>query len=229
MQCLFGGSGRLVPTNYKGKVQDDDESLPLAKFPTCGWSADSYINWLTQNAVNLPVQMLGNLLGSGQNILASNAPQKEPTSILGKQQQAYSNDLSTITNIGNIVTNVASTLGQFYSASLMPNIGSSQNTGDVNYSAKRNTFTFRKMRAKKEYLEAIDDFFTMYGYKVNLVKKPNITGRQNWNYVKTIGCNLTGDIPQMDLQEIKNMFDDGVTFWHNSSTFLDYSANNNII
>lgn len=222
MQCQFGGSCRLVPTNYKGKSQDDDESLPLAKFPTCGWSADSYINWLTQNAVNLPTQILGSVLGSSQNIIQSS---ENPKTITGNASQAG----NIVGTVGNIVTNVASTLGQFYSASLMPNIGSSQNLGDVNYSSKRNTFTFRKMRAKKEYLESIDDFFTMYGYKVNLVKKPNITGRQNWNYVKTIGCNLTGNIPQMDLQEIKNMFDDGVTFWHNSSTFLDYSSSNNIV
>lgn len=31
----IGGSGRLVPKNYKNKVTDDDESLPLAKYPTC--------------------------------------------------------------------------------------------------------------------------------------------------------------------------------------------------
>ena len=222
MLCQFGGSCRLVPTNYKGKTQDDDEALALAKFPTCGWSADSYTNWLTQNAINLPTQILGSVLGSSQNIIQSS---ENPKTITGNPSSA-SNIVGTV---GNIVTNVASTLGQFYSASLMPNIGSSQNLGDVNYSAKRNTFTFRKMRAKKEYLEAIDDFFSMYGYKVNLVKKPNITGRQNWNYIKTIGCNLTGNIPQTDLQEIKNMFDDGVTFWHNSSTFLDYSSSNNVV
>src|SRR5699024_3355394 len=162
--------------------------------------------------------------GSSQNIIQSS---ENPKTITGNASQAG----NMVGTVGNIVTNVASTLGQFYSASLMPNIGSSQNTGDVNYSAKRNTFTFRKMRAKKEYimenierskntrdvkysakrniftfrkmrakkeyLEAIDEFFSMYGYKVNLVKKPNITGRQNWNYVKTIGCNLTGNIPQM--------------------------------
>lgn len=120
-------------------------------------------------------------------------------------------------------------MGQFYSASLMPNIEVSQNAGDVNYSAKRNTFTFRCMRAKTEYLKTIDDFFSMFGYKVNLVKVPNLTGRQNWNYVKTIDCNITGNIPQMDLLEIKNMFDVGVTLWHNPSTFLDYSKSNSIV
>lgn len=67
----------------------------------------------------------------------------------------------------------------------------------------------------------------MYGYKVNEVKIPNITGRTNWNYVKTQECNILGDIPQEDMQTLKNIFNSGVTFWHNPSTFLDYSQNNN--
>ena len=75
----------------------------------------------------------------------------------------------------------------------------------------------------------IDNFFTMYGYKVNNTKIPNITGRRNWNYVKTVDCNIEGYIPQEDLNEIKGMFNNGVTIWHNPATFLDYSQNNDII
>ena len=69
----------------------------------------------------------------------------------------------------------------------------------------------------------------MFGYKINKVKTPNITGRQNWNYVKTINCNFEGDIPQTDLRIIKTMFDNGVTLWHNPATIYNYSASNNII
>ena len=91
----------------------------------------------------------------------------------------------------------------------------------------RNGFSFYKMAIKQEYAKIIDDFFSMYGYKVNEVKIPNVTGRQNWNYVKTIDCNLLGDIPQEDMQKLKDIFNTGVTFWHNPNTFLDYSQSNN--
>ena len=66
----------------------------------------------------------------------------------------------------------------------------------------------------------------MYGYLTNTVKTPNLNNRPNWNYVKTIGANILGNIPQYDLQAIKDIFDNGVTLWHNPSTFLDYSQNN---
>lgn len=222
LQCQFGGSGRLVPTNYKGMEEADDEAIPLAKYPTCGWSADSYINWLTQNAINLPTQIFSNLMGVGQNIITNS--EENPKTITSANATG-----NVVQTSANIMSNIAGTMGSFYSASLMPNIGNSQNTGDVNYSAGRNTFTFRKMRAKTEYLKTIDDFFSMYGYKVNLVKVPNLSGRQNWNYVKTIDCNILGNIPQEDLQLIKNLFNNGITLWHNPSTFLDYSQSNNII
>lgn len=200
-----GGSGRLVPINYKNKETDDDESLPLAKYPTCGWSVDSYVNWLTQNAINLPQQLFNNVL------------------------MPFSSSSNPV-EIGSNVTNaIANSISPFYNASLMPNIEAPQNVGDVNFSSKRNTFTFRCMRCKKEYLKTIDDYFSMFGYKINELKIPNLTGRSNWNYVKTIDCNILGNIPQMDLQEIKDMFNNGITLWHTTSNFLDYSKNNNII
>ena len=31
------------------------------------------------------------------------------------------------------------------------------------------------------------------------------------------------------MQKIKDIFDNGITFWHNPSTFLDYSQSNNIV
>lgn len=85
------------------------------------------------------------------------------------------------------------------------------------------------MSIKEEFARIIDDFFSMFGYKTNKVKIPNLTGRQNWNYIKTIDCNITGNLPQQDLQEIKDMFNNGLTIWHNTSTFLDYSQSNNIV
>ena len=42
------------------------------------------------------------------------------------------------------------------------NISGGQNVGDVNFSMGLNTFTFRSMRCKLEYLKQIDDFFSRF-------------------------------------------------------------------
>ena len=102
-------------------------------------------------------------------------------------------------------------------------------SGDVTYSMKQTMFAVKKKSIKYEYAKMIDDFFSMYGYKVNSVKVPNITGRSNWNYVKLINPNIEAYIPQEDLAEIKDLFSNGITLWHTTTHFLDYSQNNSII
>ena len=89
-----------------------------------------------------------------------------------------------------------------------------------------NDGVFTRYTIKSQFARKIDKYFDMYGYLTNERKVPNLNNRPNWNYVKTIGANIIGNIPQYDLQMIKNIFDNGVTLWHNSSTFLDYSQNN---
>ena len=85
------------------------------------------------------------------------------------------------------------------------------------------------MSIKEEYARIIDKYFDMFGYKVNQVKTPNITGRENWNFIKTIECNFEGDIPQGHLQIIKQIFNNGITLWHNPNTMYNYNASNDII
>ncbi|MBQ2350319.1 MAG: hypothetical protein II393_03535, partial [Cytophagales bacterium] len=65
-----GGSVRLVPRNYKNIDKNYDESLPLAKFPTCSWSSDAFTNWLVSNAVNIGSQVVS----TGVGIATGNVP-----------------------------------------------------------------------------------------------------------------------------------------------------------
>lgn len=80
-----------------------------------------------------------------------------------------------------------------------------------------------------DYAKRIDDFFSMYGYKTNQLKTPNITGRLNWNYVQVANANITGAIPNDSMDRIRAMLESGVTFWHNPSTYMDYSQANTIV
>ena len=103
------------------------------------------------------------------------------------------------------------------------------NTSDINFSLNKSGLTLYTKTIKKEYAKVIDMYLSMFGYKINSVKTPNIYGRQNWNYVKTIDCNFDGDIPQTHLNIIKNIFNQGITFWHNPNSIYNYNLNNNIL
>jgi hypothetical protein len=71
-----------------------------------------------------------------------------------------------------------------------------------------------KKQIKAEYRKKLTDFFKMFGYKVNEVKVPNFHTRRSWNYVKTVGCYIRGNFANEDLQELKSIFDNGITLWH---------------
>lgn len=79
---------------------------------------------------------------------------------------------------------------------------------------------------REEYARTIDQFFDMYGYKVNRVKRPQMEGRPAWNYIKCKNVALTGKIPVDAEMLIKSVIESGVTFWKTS--FHNYSANNKI-
>lgn len=73
-----------------------------------------------------------------------------------------------------------------------------------------------KKQIKPEYQKKLTDYFKMFGYKINELKVPNLKSRTHFNFIRTVGANLTGNVPQEDLLLIKNIFDNGVTLWHTS-------------
>ena len=80
-------------------------------------------------------------------------------------------------------------------------------------------------------MQIIDDYFSRYGYQINRVKLPNITGRTYWNYIE-IGSNEeigNGSVPANFMSTINNACKKGVTIWHNHANVGNFSLNNTIV
>lgn len=209
----IGGSGRIVPKNYKGMTTNDDEALALGKYPTCAWSSDAFTNWLTQNSVNMAVS-LGLTAGAVATIATGGAT---APMLAGA--------------VMSVAGNIGSQIGQFYPASLLPNISGGQANGDVIWACNRNMFSFRQMRVKTEYLKIIDNYFTRFGYAIKSLELPNLTGRSYWNYLE-IGSSEEigyGEVPAKYMDTINNACRRGVTIWHNHENVGNYSLNNTIV
>lgn len=206
----IGGSIKLIPENYNGQTRNENEGLILGKYPQFMWGNDVYTNWLTQNAINV----LGDFIDVGLTFT------KSGISLVGGEPIAGTS--YTFSGMQKIVNNI----GNIYKHSFAPNtISGNASGGDINSSSSQNTFIISHNEIKPEYAEIIDNFFEMYGYKINKLKVPETTSRKYWNYVKTIDINMEGNIPETDLTELKNIFNTGVTIWHTDNMY-NYSLNN---
>ena len=202
-----GGSGRVYPKNYKGMERNFDEGINLGKLPVGSWQNDLFTNWMTQNAVNIPLNIVGGvadtLIGVGS---------KNPSAIVGG------------------VKEIGGTVSQIYEHSLQPpQVSGNVCNGDVNFAYSMTGIFFKQMCIKPEYARIADDFMDMYGYATHRVKTPNTAHRQNWWYTKTIDCNITGNVPNDYMNQIKSAYNNGLTFWRNPSNFLNYSVSNGIV
>lgn len=194
----------LSPTFYNGNVNSID-NMTLAEFPMCAWSGDAFKAYLAQNSS-------ADLISMGTN-LASMA-----------LSGATGNYGAAVGAAGNIVA-----MGQ--RLSYQSQSGKTQHGSrgsNTMYSMDKMDFYFYKRSIKSDYAKMIDDYFTRYGYKVNRLKRPNITGRNSFNYVKTTEATITGTIPFGDISKIKTIFNKGITFWH-GDWVGEYDRDNRII
>ncbi len=84
------------------------------------------------------------------------------------------------------------------------------------------------MKIRPEYAQMIDNYFSCYGYAVKRVKRPNIKSRTEWNYIKTTGCTISGNVPGDVERAICAAYDNGLTFWHNPNHMYRYDLDNPI-
>lgn len=111
---------------------------------------------------------------------------------------------------------------EFKDAMYEPNTIIGRNTPCVSVSTKALDFYFFHCHVRDDEAKRIDDFFSVYGYNINRVKQPNLTGRTYWNFVMTRDCIITGDMPSSSKEAIGRILDGGITFWHNGDQIGNY-------
>ena len=89
-------------------------------------------------------------------------------------------------------------------------------------------FMFQQYCPIDDVAKNIDDYFSMFGYKVNAIKIPNRNGRKEWNYVKTKGLNITGNIPAIAKDKIIQIHDNGITYWNKGDNIGRYYLDNTL-
>lgn len=211
----IGCDSKIIPLNYNFSGHDEENSLSGGKWPTLSWSEDMFTNWLSQNAVNIGIGQASSVMSiiGGAGLLATGGGAGVGLGMIGAG-----------------ILGVANSMAQVYQHEFDPTSArGNTNASGLNVTIERNGFYFYKMSIKQEYARMIDDYFSMYGYKVNRLGTPHIHVRSKWDYLKTINGNLEGNIPEVDMKKLIMMINNGCTFWHDTSHFLDYSQTNSIL
>ena len=223
------GGVKLYPLGYNGLkkvdsngnityIENYEHGLTLGGFPTCAWNSDVYKMWLAQQQNQFAVEnqsaaismgagaisvaaslMTGNVIGAGAGALG----------IIGGAQK------------------ISSIIAQKQDMSVQPPQAKGRFSSNVNITAGKQTFSFYKKTVSREIAKVIDDYFTMYGYKINRVQTPNIHTRKSHTYIKTVGCHIEADLCNEDATKIESIFDNGVTFWTDGDRIGQYNDNNN--
>lgn len=223
----------FIPYNYKGRPLNNADYGTMTGYPTLSWRTDYFNAWLASSheSINLDYQR--------EHFNYKNQETMLPIDIAGNIASAikdkdYGSAFKSGVNTGYKAStmkydheyNQKKMVAQVKQAQLMPDSGSVGSNANTMMGEGLSATPFFIFNIKRQFAERIDKFWDCYGYQTNIVKIPNTNNRPNWNYIKTEGANIIGNFPQEDLQTLKSIFDSGVTLWHNSSTFLDYSQNN---
>lgn len=245
----------LYPLDYRGVDKYYDHALVLTGYPTVPWIGDTYKAYMAMNrnqienavftqGANGVMNTVSAFLGGAMTVNnaadmlqaakadASNAGKTvSQTTKTGLRQQAMGGIFSAIGTAGTSVVDYMTTVWQVEAklkdvSNIPPNVGGLSGAGSVTNALSRFDYSTYYMCVKPEYAEIVDKFFDMFGYNTCTVKVPNTHSRPHWNYVKTIGCEIQGFLPQEAANIIKAVYDHGVTFWKNGDEVGNYTLDN---
>ena len=202
----YDGTSDSETSEYGATNVNFNYGLSSSACPQIAWLSDTYKIYLAQNKVSMldnfisDFATIGTGLASGQPAIALNGINGIKSNLINLEQMKKAPD-------------------------------NMHGGGGDNSLFSGNLLDFFTTHAhiSPEQAKIIDDYFSLYGYATNEVKKPNIHVRKNWTYTKTIGCVIVGNAPNDDIVAIQNIFNNGVRFWVNPANVGNYSVDNSVL
>lgn len=222
---FINGYYMATPLNYNGSSSNQTSangdsnnafnfSLDFHCSPQLPWISDTYKIYSAQNKVTMDSQVGYGLAQIQTGIMSA----------IGSGGMSAPISGGLVLSGFNTVRNV---MLQNEHAKRLP-VGTHGGGGNNSmFDANFNDFYWCNTHVQPEIAKSIDDYFTMFGYATKQVKVPNINVRPHWTYTKTIDCNvISNNCNSNDITAIKNIFDNGITFWKNASEIGNYSLDN---
>lgn len=248
-QVEYSIEGGLDPTcqmffklhNYMGNIVSFEHVMPLSEYARCAWVYASYQNWAAQNSENITVKnaVSGIKLGLGLGMTAiggallftgGGTPIGAALSSAGIEVSAGAAAGMALGGMGSALSGgeqLASIGAEIKYQEKHPNHVVGGSSSNSLQGVGRNSGGYVCHGLQYQSAVRLDNFFDVFGYQIDQLKEPNITGRPCWNYVKTVGACMDGNIPSDRLAKMNSCLDRGITFWHNTDVG-EYAQDNSL-
>ena len=217
------------------------------------WSNSAFQSWLSQNAGTIALTLAGIAFNGIQGAQTVNAASRDlMSSANAADSRAARNALTQANGLyqhgesmaGRAGTAAASLLASGVDAAHQPTMTRGQSELNLLFGSGVQGVSAYRMACKSEIAQSIDSFFDRFGYAVGRIETPSLSGRPAWNYVRTQGAaprsanvgpggaapfSRGRGTPADALSVIASALDSGVTFWHTTDGFGDYSQSNGVI
>lgn len=242
----------VIPQKYQGVENNVPAALSFPICPKCSWNYSAYQTWSAQNSLNNAITVGLNIaamaipaargVGAAAKLLSAGKAARAATkgTEYGKALKTAHQNKAIRAGIEKAGENwgglsmlagalgLANFAGEVSKQSKVPDAQKGQSSGNTLFGLGYMTYNISNVVIRHEYARIVDDFLDMYGYSIEEIRAPQITGRKNWNYVKMQNANHQGNIPTPELALINNAFDSGVTFWHTWDVG-NYGLDNSIV
>lgn len=227
-EAFAGGASpslTLACTTYAGKSSDWSNSITVKAFPPFPYDIDVYKQYMALHKNSYEVERLQEGFSAIKGIGSAAA------SIAGGDM------IGAATTSISTALDAASYVAKYDDMKAAPPKTYSPPQGDAQLYWEALGFNMYDTYLTTEYANIVDEFFDKYGYNVSVVKTPQYNSRQKWNYIETKDINIASKtntgIPQDDMQELKQIFNNGITIWHGNSAsttnWCNYNQSNPIV
>lgn len=214
-------------------INDMCESITLTGFPLCSWSYDTYARWAATRVPQIIRSGIVSVVEGASRAGTMVASAGLAAGALGTADAAVGGmeNIAKLNFGTNLLSKAANIYEEKYTASIAqdPIKGSTAN-GNADFASGKFGIWRYRGHIHGDTCKMIDHYFSMFGYKTNLIKIPNRTGRPIWNYVKTVNCvvekKLAGVVQSSDITQIEGIYDSGITWWHDPTQVNNYSEAN---
>lgn len=225
----------LVPLDYKNNSAARQYAMVKTDFPDCPYIIDNFRAWISSVGAkqqiaeqNQIAQTVLQDIGAGVSSLTSGVQQAVSGNALGAGNNVIGAALGGVGRHLNLeAMQKSNAVDREYAYTHGFSVGGQFGGNLAMWISGDRGWRITYNVIKPEYARILDEYFTRFGYRVARYKKPNLTSRNTFNYVKTVDASVSGNVPDEARTLIEQIFNSGVTLWHTDS-IENYSVENGI-